>query len=286
MKKYKFLKNHLIYEFLNSNMSLDLEPIIIGYERCPSNKKEITFKKMHYVFTYVFKGKGTFSIGGKNYSVVKNSLLLFPPEKVTYAPDKDDPWDYMRLAFTGSKVGELLNKSALSSQNPIFKPKNPEKFFELFADLLEDCVIEEQRNNFQYACAASLMQMFFYIITQQSESIMTETGEKANINSIVQYIDANFSDPELSLKKISDEFFFSPPYLSRIFKKAMNISPSKYIIQLRINKAKRMLQINQFKIANIAYACGYTSPYYFSLEFKRIVGMSPSKYKQKSFHIE
>ena len=125
-----------------------------------------------------------------------------------------------------------------------------------------------------------------YIITQQSESIMTETGEKANINSIVQYIDANFSDPELSLKKISDEFFFSPPYLSRIFKKAMNISPSKYIIQLRINKAKRMLQINQFKIANIAYACGYTSPYYFSLEFKRIVGMSPSKYKQKSFHIE
>ena len=249
-----------MYEFLNSNMSLDLDPIIIGYERCSNNKKEITFKKMHYVFTYVFKGKGSYSVDGKTYAIGKDNLLLFPPE--------------------------LLNKAGLSAQNPVFKPKNPEKFFELFADLLENCIADELRNNYQYACAASLMQMFFLIITQQSESTMTENGEKTSINSIIQYIDANYSDPELSLKKISDKFFFSPPYLSRIFKKAMNISPSQYIIQLRINKAKRMLQNNQFKIANIAYSCGYSSPYYFSLEFKRIVGLSPSKYKQQTTHIE
>ena len=286
MKKYKFLKNRLMYEFLNSNMSLDLDPIIIGYERCSNNKKEITFKKMHYVFTYVFKGKGSYSVDGKTYAIGKDNLLLFPPEQVTYSPDKNEPWEYMWIEFTGSKANELLNKAGLSAQNPVFKPKNPEKFFELFADLLENCIADELRNNYQYACAASLMQMFFLIITQQSESTMTENGEKTSINSIIQYIYANYSDPELSLKKISDKFFFSPPYLSRIFKKAMNISPSQYIIQLRINKAKRMLQNNQFKIANIAYSCGYSSPYYFSLEFKRIVGLSPSKYKQQTTHIE
>ena len=59
----------------------------------------------------------------------------------------------------------------------------------------------------------------------------------------------------------------------------MNISPSKYIIELRIKKAQEMLQSNCFKISTIAYACGYSSPYYFSLEFKRAVGISPSKYQ-------
>lgn len=286
MKKYKFLQSHLVYEFLDSDVPLDIEPFIIGYEKCPSDKEVLSPKKIHYIFKWVFSGKGTFILGNKTYRIEKDTLIFFPKETVTYFPDKDDPWEYMWIEFSGSKATELLSRTPLSAQNPVFKPKNPSVFFELFANMLEGCVIDKQRSNYQYACSASLMQMFFYLIRQQSERIITENGENAKVLSIVQYINANFSDPEISLKKISEAFFFSPPYLSRIFKKEMNISPSQYIIQLRINKAKRMLQSNQFKVANIAYACGYSSPYYFSLEFKRIVGISPSKYKQTSIYIE
>lgn len=286
MKNYKFLKNHLIYEFLDSDVPLGVDPLIIGYERCPSDKEVLHLHKMHYVFTYVFNGKGTLIVGGKTYQVEKNTLLFFPAENITYYPDKNDPWEYMWIEFMGTNTGELLKRANLSAQTPIFRPNQPQKFFEIFANIIEECVIEKQHNNYQYACVASLLQLFYLIIRQRNESFITENEEKNKILAILQYIDTHYSDPDISLKSISNEFFFSPPYLSRMFKKHMNISPVKYIIQQRINKAKKMLQSNQFKIANIAYACGYSSPYYFSLEFKRIVGVSPSKYKQTSIHIE
>lgn len=281
MKSYKFLKHHIVFEYLDSDSTLSLNPLVIGYERCESTKGVIgPLTRTRYVFQYVFKGNGTLTVANKTYKIGKDTLFFLPVENVSYAPNKSDPWEYLWIEFTGLHASNLLKTAKLSAQNPIFRPKDPDEFFGVFADMIEDCVTNKQRKYYQYACAASLMKIFYFIIKQQNEGASTAKGKEENkILPIVQYIEAHYFENDLSLKKISEKFFFSPPYLSRIFKKVMNISPSKYIIELRIKKAQEMLQSNCFKISTIAYACGYSSPYYFSLEFKRAVGISPSKYQ-------
>ena len=286
MKNYNFLKNHIIYEYLDTVVPLGVDPIIVGYERCTSEKETVHLHKTHYVLQYVFKGKGYFSVEDKTYTVEKDTLLFFPTEKISYVPDKEDPWEYIWIEFLGVKCPDFLSRCKLSAKNPLFRPENPQIFFTLFADMMENCVCEKNRKNYQILCASSLIRLFYLIIRQQNENDLSLNSEKKKSLSIAQYIETHYTDPDFSLKEVGKNFYFSLPYLSRIFKKEIGVSPSQYVIQLRINKAKKMLQSKQFKIANVAFACGYSSPYYFSLDFKRIVGMSPSKYKQMEVHIE
>ena len=101
MKEYGFLNNHIIYEYLNTYPNLSLNPLVIGYERCKSNKGVTGLRKNCYILQFVIDGCGTLSLRGKTYKIEKNSLMLLPMEEVSYAPDKDDPWSYIWIEFTG-----------------------------------------------------------------------------------------------------------------------------------------------------------------------------------------
>ena len=58
----------------------------------------------------------------------------------------------------------------------------------------------------------------------------------------------------------------------------MGVSPMKYIIYLRMQKAVELLKRKTFSISQIAYALGYKNQFYFSKEFKKYFGLPPSKY--------
>ena len=98
------------------------------------------------------------------------------------------------------------------------------------------------------------------------------------IKKIIEYVNNNYTSPDISIKKIADNFYFSQAYLTRIFKKNTGISPMKYIIMLRMRRAVELLNKESFSIAQIAYCVGYKNQFYFSKEFKQYFGMPPSKY--------
>ena len=70
----------------------------------------------------------------------------------------------------------------------------------------------------------------------------------------------------------------SEVYFRRIFKKEFGISPQKYIVSLRIQNAKALIDAGYFSLQEVAYLSGYSDYKYFSVEFKRVMGASPSEY--------
>ena len=62
----------------------------------------------------------------------------------------------------------------------------------------------------------------------------------------------------------------------------MNISPHRYIIELRIAQAKFLLSTTNVKIYDIAKSIGYDDPFYFSKAFKKMTGLSPSDFREKN----
>lgn len=90
----------------------------------------------------------------------------------------------------------------------------------------------------------------------------------------------NLSVPELSIESISKEFNISPEYFRGLFKKAFGISPRKFIIKSRIDKAKELIISKEFKIGEIAKLCGYSSTSYFTREFKKETSYLPREYKK------
>ena len=115
-----------------------------------------------------------------------------------------------------------------------------------------------------------------YEITYRQKSI-----SEVNMQKILRYIDAHYSDPELSVSSIAEEFFYVPSYLTRLFKKYASVNPNKYITQLRMEKAVNLLANRELSIEQISVLVGYKNPFYFSKEFKRQYGVSPSRYFDK-----
>ncbi|MBQ4150610.1 MAG: helix-turn-helix transcriptional regulator, partial [Clostridia bacterium] len=64
----------------------------------------------------------------------------------------------------------------------------------------------------------------------------------------------------------------------KIFKAEYGISPQKYIINLRIQKATELIETGDYSLKEVALLSGYNDYKYFSAEFKRLLGVSPSEY--------
>jgi len=81
---------------------------------------------------------------------------------------------------------------------------------------------------------------------------------------------------------ISDELQKDYSVISKLFSSVEKVTIEKYFIQLKIEKAKELIQNNQLNFTQIAYELGYSSVNYLSNQFKQITGMSMSDYKKLS----
>lgn len=99
------------------------------------------------------------------------------------------------------------------------------------------------------------------------------------VDKIIKYICKHYAE-DLTLTSIAEEFYISPFYLSKIFKRSTNLSIVEYINSLRIRHAKELLENSSTKIAEIAEIVGFSSSSHFSRTFKLLTGLSPQQYKK------
>jgi two-component system response regulator YesN len=99
-------------------------------------------------------------------------------------------------------------------------------------------------------------------------------------NEVENFITQNYTN-QISLQLIAEKFGFALPYLSNIFKKHKGISPMKFIINLRIERAKELLMSDEnLTLKDISLMIGYEDPFYMSRAFKLVTNMSPSEFRR------
>jgi YesN/AraC family two-component response regulator len=115
-------------------------------------------------------------------------------------------------------------------------------------------------------------------ITKLTLSKIEEKSHKLKTD-IIDFIDNHYDNPDLSLESISQHFNLSIYTISRFFNKAFNMHFLDYLNTLRIEKAKKLLQNNRYRINQIPNKVGYTNDVTFRRCFKRITGMTPNQYR-------
>jgi AraC family transcriptional regulator len=73
----------------------------------------------------------------------------------------------------------------------------------------------------------------------------------------------------------------SPFHFARAFKASTGVPPHRYLVQLRIEKARELLEASDLLIGEIAARVGYDDPGYFARLFRREVGATPAQYRQE-----
>lgn len=103
------------------------------------------------------------------------------------------------------------------------------------------------------------------------------------MGQIVGYINQNFAEIE-NIDQIAKQFYISKYHLCRVFKKTMHVTLIEYINQVRLKNARRLLEISEYGIGEIALRCGYSSTAYFGCVFKENLGETPSEYRKRMRH--
>lgn len=97
----------------------------------------------------------------------------------------------------------------------------------------------------------------------------------------LDYINAHYSDSELTLREIARALFVHENYLSRLFKSSMNVSFREYLTQKRIETSVSLMDQGYRSIRKIAELVGYSDALYFSKSFKKLNSCSPREHLRK-----
>ena len=101
------------------------------------------------------------------------------------------------------------------------------------------------------------------------------------LDTIKEYIASHYTDSNLTLKTLGDEFGISPNYLGRLFKKDMGMSVQEYINEVRLKNVLRELKETKDSAKDIAERNGFiSSSNYFYTYFKKKVGVTPQMYRE------
>lgn len=119
----------------------------------------------------------------------------------------------------------------------------------------------------------------FYSLYPYERNTSDHTKELSD--RIAKYLGENYMQPQ-SMEDISQKFSFNASYLTKIFKKHKGDSPLRYLINLRIGEAKRLIKLYpEMGLKEIGEIVGYYDQHYFSRIFKNISGLTLSEYKEK-----
>jgi signal transduction histidine kinase/AraC-like DNA-binding protein len=123
-----------------------------------------------------------------------------------------------------------------------------------------------------------------HFTSELPSNLKTQTIGKIDrkfISEFTSLIERNISNENFSVEDICKTLGISRVQLYRKVKALMNINVNEYILNTRLQKAKYLLQHEDFNISEIAYKIGFSSPAYFSTVFKSKFGVTPKAFKEK-----
>jgi two-component system response regulator YesN len=100
------------------------------------------------------------------------------------------------------------------------------------------------------------------------------------ISQAIDYMNKNFSNG-VSLKELADRFYLNPYYFSTLFKKKTGQTYQSYLMGIRVNRAKKLLEKTDLKLHEICEMVGYRDLDHFGKVFERIEGMKMYDYRKR-----
>ncbi|MBD1853189.1 helix-turn-helix transcriptional regulator [Cyanobacteria bacterium FACHB-502] len=125
-----------------------------------------------------------------------------------------------------------------------------------------------------------------HLLEQHSDQTTSLPRPRGQLSSLqlretIDYIHTHSSE-ELSLVQLADDLNLSVFHFSRLFKTTIGLSPYQYVLQNRVERAKKLIMISPHpSLTEIALQVGFYDQTHFGKAFKRVVGISPKAFSKQ-----
>ncbi len=241
--------------------------------------------------TIILSGRGGYFVEGQTYDVEAGDIIVCNPgvHHRNIVLNKEEPTVEFFTGFYGYHFrnmppeaiqlrggGHLLRLSA-DARREVMK-----HCYEMIAEN------EARQLGKYFMLKARLMQILLLMVREiagepkpRQKGCNFESYNKSYaVKRIVNYLNENY-EHKISLDQIAHNMYLSPVYISKIFKEETGESPINYLIKIRLEKAREILEHSEDgSIKNIATEVGYDDVYHFSKLFKKYYGISPQNYRR------
>lgn len=259
-----------------------------------SRKSHRGFKSGHYHNCYEIVLASYFNdesleyiIQDKIYKVNQNCIVGSPPN-VKHLAENGDKKERLILNFSydyGKEIFDFLGVDINSFfENPVwyYSDEQIKNMFELGEKIIKesrevkkDRTVDITRNY----CLKVLFLNFVSILVNPIETVMPFADGGNDIDNIIQYIRRNY-EKIITLDSLASRFGMNKYVMCRKFKNKTGVTIMEFVMRVRLNHARELLEEENLKITEIAHMVGYQTSKYFSSEFKKCIGVSPTKYRE------
>ncbi len=242
----------------------------------------LTGHNRHQGLVVLLEGQCSVSIDGKDY-VGEAGTVFYLPAGRSYSIKTDPGMKVIWMLFDLYETRSSL-PPALVETVPGLAAYIPPGSNSSLLQLLARQVAERWPIPREYGvllCKASFLELLYRLLTiSHMERAHTQDDTQVALLQAKWYIEANFHK-DITLDDLAERVGISKYHLARSFKQEYGVTPKEYQLGLRMQQAKKLLQLEHLTIAEIASLVGYSSVNAFSRAFRREFGLAPSDYAAK-----
>lgn len=229
------------------------------------------------IWQYTSGGTGKLEFNGKHHDLhAGEAMLLIVPEKHCYSlPATSDFWDISFVSLNGREILRMALECRRLNNGPILTHQPHSKVLKMAEKIFREC---RKMDAFRASALA------YEFMTELLSEVVAAHREKAGSTQIVQDVRQhclNHLAETLDVETLAEITGYSRWHFTRLFEEASGMTPGKFVTDLRMRAALRMLQSTHWRIKEIAAACGYNDPSYFCKIFKNTYNKSPGDFRKQ-----
>jgi len=272
------MSDNFKYSFkVGEHAELSLVVYNVGFQKCPPGYGWGPGVRDHYLLHYIVSGKGNYTAGDRSFKIgAGQAFLSYPDTPIYYCADKDDPWEYYWVGFSGAAAPILLAQTPFGRLYPVVRLAAGERLRQGLLDIYK-------ARGSDYPSAVRMAGYLQAVLGTLMEG-RTDEQHKSSFDyahRAAAFLQQNYS-AAVGVEQASEHIGISRSHLYRAFQTEFGCSPSSYLTSYRIQRAKQLLKHSDLAVGVVAASVGFEDPLYFSRVFRRETGVSPSEYRHKN----
>lgn len=113
------------------------------------------------------------------------------------------------------------------------------------------------------------------------QSVVEDRQHETGLLGAIRYLEERYMGP-IAVQELAVQSGYTSTYLTRKFRQRLGMTPSEYLLQLRIQQACALLRDTALSVTAIGNQVGFRDGQYFATRFHRVMDMTPSDFRARS----
>jgi AraC-like DNA-binding protein len=221
------------------------------------------------------KGRGWAETEEGRFEVSAGQAIVLPPGRPhAYGADPTDPWTLWWMHVQGRDLPEFLTAAGITTRAPLRSLSDVYRAVALVGEALEWMERDTSPASLLGAAGAA-WHLMAQLATDRAPGSRHDVLDRA-----AAYIRESVDEP-VSVASLAAMARVSPSHFSALFKAQFGFPVRQYQTQVRMARARELLDTTEQPIATVAATVGYPDSFYFARQFKRVHGVSPLRYRRQ-----